>query len=315
MKEFRLNSSLKQVGTRLHRAIRNRRRLAWCYLRFLRVARVFRDGPWKQQLLNSINSVTWPKVQLSPVIVGVAPNVEFKLIPHLGEGDFKAHLFNRLDYEPEVFQWLKDRRYDCVVEIGANVGLFTAFFSKLVGPQGKVYAFEPSREAYHRLQANLLVNRIENVEAFNCAIADHAGIAEFFEPENQLSNCSLRADFVRGLTVARTKAITLSGDSIGRLIDAGCRLLIKIDVEGSEAAVLSSLKSVICSFRPDIVVEILGGFADEVNSISFLAASGYFFYHLTPAGLVERGRFIATQCRDYCLLPRREAVGLANANR
>ncbi len=44
---------------------------------------------------------------------------------------------------------------DWVVDIGANIGHYTLLFSKLVGPTGRVIAFEPMPETFELLCANV----------------------------------------------------------------------------------------------------------------------------------------------------------------
>jgi FkbM family methyltransferase len=50
-----------------------------------------------------------------------------------------------------------------VVEAGANLGVFTLLLSRLVGPEGKVFAFEPDRALYATLLKNLEYNAVRNV--------------------------------------------------------------------------------------------------------------------------------------------------------
>ena len=61
-----------------------------------------------------------------------------------------------MHHEPEVFAFLlkKMAGYDTVVEIGANVGLYTIFFSKLLprpDDRPRILSFEPSRRAFAEL--------------------------------------------------------------------------------------------------------------------------------------------------------------------
>ena len=59
-----------------------------------------------------------------------------------------------------------------VLDIGANIGLYSIIASKIVGERGKVWAFEPSSETYERLMANLALNGISSVEVVKIALAD-----------------------------------------------------------------------------------------------------------------------------------------------
>ena len=52
---------------------------------------------------------------------------------------------------------------DVVLDIGAQVGILTVLFSKMVGCKGKVIAFEPFPENYEALSKALQVNLVNNV--------------------------------------------------------------------------------------------------------------------------------------------------------
>ena len=42
-----------------------------------------------------------------------------------------------------------------IIDGGANIGIHSVFYSKLVGPEGEVYAFEPSHLNYFFLVTNI----------------------------------------------------------------------------------------------------------------------------------------------------------------
>lgn len=67
--------------------------------------------------------------------------------------------------EPEVVHLMRRvlREGDLAIDGGANIGFMTMIMSRLVGPQGRVEAFEPSTINYKKLMANLTLNRTENV--------------------------------------------------------------------------------------------------------------------------------------------------------
>ncbi|MBP9940768.1 MAG: FkbM family methyltransferase, partial [Comamonas sp.] len=68
-------------------------------------------------------------------------------------------------FEPEVLHAL--RQYiqpgSVVLDIGANVGYFTAHISKLVGSAGRVHAFEPEPRNFSLLSSNVAANHLQNV--------------------------------------------------------------------------------------------------------------------------------------------------------
>ena len=59
-----------------------------------------------------------------------------------------------------------------VLDIGANIGLYTIVASKTVGAGGTVIAFEPSAESYERLRSNLSLNHVTSVDVVKKALAD-----------------------------------------------------------------------------------------------------------------------------------------------
>ena len=62
-----------------------------------------------------------------------------------------------------------------VVEAGANMGIFTVPLAKSVGLGGMVYAFEPQLPVFQQLCANLALNDLLNVQAFNAGCGAEPG--------------------------------------------------------------------------------------------------------------------------------------------
>ena len=59
-----------------------------------------------------------------------------------------------------------------VIDIGANIGLYSIISDRLVGVEGHVWAFEPSTETHNRLLANLALNEASSVEPIKIALSD-----------------------------------------------------------------------------------------------------------------------------------------------
>src|SRR5205809_2079150 len=253
-----MRQALKFLAAATHRVAARDVRLASCYLRLFRSLKLLPDGRWKQFVLNSLQSIRWPDLTLAPSKVDLTAEMQAAITPHVGEFDFAAHLCRRLDYEGQIASWLVGRRYDTIVEIGANVGFYSLLFSKMF-PSVNVYSFEPSRVAYQRLLENLANNRCANVVPFNCAIASEAGFLDFHEPAGHLTNGSLDRSFARRFAedVRTTKVATMGGLEIQQLCRESKRLLLKIDVEGAEPTVVRALRPLIVSSLPDVVIEVL----------------------------------------------------------
>ena len=271
--------------------------------------------PLKEAVIQAISSARWPQVCFGPRNVSVCRGTSFNLIPHHGEFDFRAVFSRTLEYEREVFEILSNRinLYDAVVEVGANVGVFSIFFGKRLATldrEGIVLSFEPSREAFSRLQRNLAINGIENVTPFNCAVGKQDGFVAFYEPRGHLTNGSFSKDFAALFSsdVRESVVPCVSGERIAGLLDGHHRVLFKIDAEGAERLVLEGFGKLIETERPDIVLEVLDRYTDDLNALSSLRDS-YRFFNIVPGGARERPRLEATEHRDYLLVHKSRSAG------
>src|SRR5262249_10499960 len=91
---------------------------------------------------------------------------------HLGEMiDLALYLHQ---FEPDVRAAIRriTKPGMTVLDIGANIGAHTLLFSALVGPEGRVVAFEPTEFAYAKLEKNLSLNPGLRVELVRVALAD-----------------------------------------------------------------------------------------------------------------------------------------------
>jgi FkbM family methyltransferase len=136
-----------------------------------------------------------------------------------------------------------------VVEVGANIGLLTVPFARLVAPGGKVIAFEPQRIVYQMLCGNLAVNAINNAFAYNIAIGCEPGSitvppVDYTKPGN-FGGVSLRG-WKEGETVPLLTVDSLSLDRCD---------FMKIDVEGMELDVLQGAAHTMKRYRPQLYVE------------------------------------------------------------
>lgn len=148
-----------------------------------------------------------------------------------------------LDAEEKFFRKLLKRK-DVFVDVGANVGFFTLLASHLVGPYGRVYAFEPNARVFNFLQGNLSLNRIINVTAMNVALGNEntTGYLHIPKKKDDHSCVSLDRSGV-SIPIRRLDDMSIEEKSVD---------LLKLDVEGYEKYVLEgakdTLKKVRCIF-------------------------------------------------------------------
>jgi FkbM family methyltransferase len=162
-----------------------------------------------------------------------------------------------------------------VLEVGANIGVFTVPLARFVHPGGRVIAFEPQRIMYQMLCGNIALNAIDNVVAHNCAAGRSSGSVavpsvDYSKPGN-----------FGAVSLARSS----QGDivplvTIDSLALPSCHL-IKVDVEGMELDVLEGASSTLRQFRPLLYVE-----NDQPEKspplIAYLLALDYRLYWLEP---------------------------------
>ena len=90
---------------------------------------------------------------------------------YIGKSIEKYGEFSHL--EAKLFEQIC-KEGDIVIEVGANIGAHTVYLSKLVG-KGVVFAFEPQRLVFQNLCANLAINSISNVFAYQEAVGEENG--------------------------------------------------------------------------------------------------------------------------------------------
>src|SRR5262249_28338799 len=136
-----------------------------------------------------------------------------------------------------------------VVEVGANIGLLTVPFARLVAPGGKVIAFEPQRIVHQILCGNLALNALTNVFAQNSAIGSECGCITV-PPIDYAQTGNFGGVSLRGRNEGESiPLLTIDSLSLDR-----CDFM-KIDVEGMELDVLRGAARTLARFRPILYLE------------------------------------------------------------
>lgn len=147
--------------------------------------------------------------------------------------------------EPEVVCAMERivREGDTVIDGGANIGFFTIYLSKLVGPTGKVIAIEPGENNLWKLEANIRLNGLRNVQI----------VRKPLWRNHDMVTLHMRAEGGRNSL--------FPGESFGRQEIEACTLgdflparLAKLDIEGAEVAALETWEGsgyIICEMNEE----------------------------------------------------------------
>lgn len=143
------------------------------------------------------------------------------------------------EFETEIVKKII-KKGDVVVDVGANIGYYTLIFAKLVGKEGKVFAFEPEPTNFNILKKNVKINEYENVTLINKAVSNKTG------------KMTLDLDEINkgGHSISKNNSEkTIEIESI-RLDDYfktyyGKINFIKLDIEGAEVEAIKGMSEIL----------------------------------------------------------------------
>ncbi|MFC9140897.1 FkbM family methyltransferase [Streptomyces bacillaris] len=162
------------------------------------------------------------------------------------------------EWEPNLSAFLRDRLGpgDTFIDVGAHRGAFSLLASHAVGPHGRVVAIEPSPQFHDDLTAAGTANHRTNIRAVRSAASDTHGTLILYleDPTNLGHTTAVRPRHVHTTFGVPTAPLTdlVTGPEL-----ASTRI-IKIDVEGAEAAAIRGLLPALSRLRDDaeLVVEV-----------------------------------------------------------
>jgi FkbM family methyltransferase len=169
---------------------------------------------------------------------------------------------------------------DRCLDVGANIGVHTVRLGKLVGPAGQVIAIEPDPELARRNAANAALNGLDQVTVVQAAASDRAGQrVTLYRAADADANRARASLFPYPYLTGRAAPVrTVTVDEAA----GGPVALIKIDVEGHEAAVVAGAAATIAASAPAIVFEYAPELLADPAQCPFdqLAAAGYRLYRI-----------------------------------
>jgi FkbM family methyltransferase len=133
------------------------------------------------------------------------------------------------------------KRGDVVLDLGANIGYYTLIFAKIVGAEGKVFAFEPDPDNFSLLKKNIEINGYKNVILEQKAVSDKTGTVKLYLSEDNLADHRIY-DSHDGREFIEIESVSLDDyfENVNDNID-----FIKMDIEGAEPAAIQGMRSLL----------------------------------------------------------------------
>lgn len=142
---------------------------------------------------------------------------------------------------------------DEVVDVGANIGVYTLQMARGVGEDGKVYAFEPEPKNAQILKHNLSENNFSNVALFDVALGDKKGKANMYLSWDNIGDHRLYdASYRRS-----RKTVPVRVDTMDELLfkKSFSISVIKSDTQGYEPFVIEGGQRIIKRDHPALFLE------------------------------------------------------------
>jgi len=183
-------------------------------------------------------------------------------------------------WEPLETEVVKNevKRGSVVLDIGAHIGYYTLLMARLVGPQGRVFAFEPNPANYDLLRRNVQINSYRNVTIVDRAVAEgRKTVCLHLSADNSGDHRIYDSNDGRNSVEVRCIGLNSYFRRYTRRID-----FIKMDIQGAEPGAIRGMSSLLQSHHPRMVVEFwpFGLTRFGVSGMEFLELLESFDYEL-----------------------------------
>jgi FkbM family methyltransferase len=181
------------------------------------------------------------------------------------------------NYESAVWRILQSHlKPDTVLyDVGAHIGLFSLIAARDLGVPGSVFVFEPDPANLRRIEEHASRNRLHALGIIPKAAWFLDGRMKFQRACSQSSmNRGAIAEDNSATSESTIEVETVTLDSFGR--EHALPTIVKIDVEGSEAAVLRGSEEIFRSAKPVVICEVHHPQAAS-DVTQWLRARGYVF--------------------------------------
>lgn len=205
------------------------------------------------------------------------------------------------------------RNSDVVFDIGANTGIYS-LIAKSLNPQTQVFAFEPVKRVFEKLQFNNQLNGYD-INCYESAASDSNGTATIYDTSDEHTYSVTVGKNLNSsdVPVIPTTIETVRLDTLIERLRLPKIDLIKLDVETHEAEVIEGLGKYLEEFQPTMLVEVLNDTVGR-NIEALVAGKGYIYFNLDEkSGTIRQVEHISkSDYYNYLLCKEKTAKLLAN---
>jgi FkbM family methyltransferase len=225
-------------------------------------------------------------------------------------------------FEPEVSllpQFLKPG--SICLDVGGAYGRYALPMSRLVGPAGKVYSFEPGTYSFRVFAMAKAFHGMKNVSIIKSALSNQAGRMKLVSPLKRNGKMGVSLSYLSNHKIVNS----ISEDVEVTTVDIFCRQndinpvdFIKCDVEGAEMLIFQGAKQTLVRDKPYILCEVDRANLTKFNStpeelLLFFRQQGYNCYQYESGRLQAISQII--KAANYFFIPEKDYAPVAHKDR
>jgi FkbM family methyltransferase len=232
-----------------------------------------RDRPY-QAIVRFLQWQIYKRIIHQPKDIELLPGIRLRCYPDSRSAS--AALYCGLyDYHDMTFLLRYLRPDDDFIDIGANIGIYSLLAASII-QSGTIYSIEAFPKNFERLQENLALNQLTQVDARAIAISDQSGTVHLHPSD---------ADSLPFIRLTPTeRSLEIPAESLDNLITHPTQLsLAKMDIEGAELLALKGATALLSQQQPPVWIIELNDLSQrfghsQSDVAQFLQQYGYSLY-------------------------------------
>ncbi|GEM_PF-1239068 len=203
-----------------------------------------------------------------------------------------------------------------VYDIGAHHGYYSFLFSKSVGKNGSVFAFEPSPRERLYFKISQFLNHSKNINLVPFGVSSRNGKAVFYQVQGLWTGLnSLKPPKDENYKILTKKLIVNLVTLDSFILPKNIPALIKIDAEGAEYSIIKGAVRLIRSTPPLLLMEMEDKRSKAWNYkirnlVQYMQRAGYVLFEIIEKGFLNEIQSEKIYKGNYFLVPKRSIAEL-----